>query len=787
MPSQYLGCQLDDDLSFALNEVTKSLEEARQSTLSDIADLDLELQSFSTPEVKASVLVGDSAADNQVKWLAKTSGADGNKIAVFYEYLGPIASGGVLNPRPPSSSVVTLGEIKVVHLVLPVLATGEVDPALTVQLLVPIWLTPSEVQDLVEAEVQGTGTGVPTPTGVLYLANGKDCPLPNSEAAANSIARVFGQSSYQALLKSADVPVVESEADAISYIESLGKNCVLVGGKLFILSGTNLVGINKIYELVGKDLAKTKAILAKIAELEKLPYLLLTENVESVIYELVCGEMQKFNTVTETFREFEVNLAAAAARWTGNDLSLLNPYIFWSVAAVSGMSSSTKLRMLGIPNDYFVSVLTGESEDEQSTNSTVLPPQVFIVEDPALLSKLGLSDANLKALLEKNIPGVQVPPNTPLAMQNLVNSLSKLQRSVLPSGLRSDVKAAVALAQSLDHSKSFGDSDQLKELAGRGRACARLSQNNLNLPSVNLPDLPTNVLDKGAQKLEAAFGAISAAVSVALKVFDDLFNALKKVIMGFLNKITNLSSLSKNIFGKDLVQCLLGSGAKAAGAIDFSKIGPGTGFGSGGLAGGSTPSTGGLPFGKEAFLLFLGQLSSKLENTINTGLEKVMSGIKTPICMAMQILKTLSSVELGISCLAGKNLDEKCPPEETQEVVNSSSELSYINSLPQMTNEPKSSSSDALIKKTQAFTGKVESVVVKVKETITRGVQKIIDDIARSLDSKLSFVDEIHKAMRSLTDGLLNLNRTNETINLGQTTCLPPSVGFFSDTITTML
>ena len=780
-PSLYLGCTITDDLSEGLSEFNKSLEEARVNALTEIAALDTLFKDLSTVEARATLTVGTAPLDNQIVWGAVAAGEDGNKIAVFYEYLGPLVAGGFI-ARPESSTVVGT----TIHLILPVAADATIDATRPVNLCLPTWMSNPAVAALVTGTLPGGGTGLPDPSGMLYLTGGKGSPLPDSETHANAVSRVFGKQSYPSFLKSVAVPALETATDAISFVEGLDSKSIFVGGKLFFVDGTNLVGINKLYQLVGKDLTILKELLAGMAVLAELPYLVVTENVSTTSYELICNFMQPIVTVVETYRAFDKNLQATATSW-GVGVGLLNPYLFWSAAITTGAASSTKLQTLGIPPEYWASIFNGTTPT-QSNSSQVKPPPSYTVEDPALLTKLGLTDAELVELLEKNVDGIKLT-STVKELADKFSKLASVRRDTLANGLKSKVKTPLALAQAANLGKTFSDSNRLNELATRGKACARLDANSPKIPSLQLPDLPSANLPDASQKLEAAFGALSSGISSALKVFDHVFDALKKVITAPLNKIQNLSSLAENLFNNSLAKCLLGSEA-ASGSIDFSKMGPGTGMGSGGLADGPTPGIGGLPLPKDMFAKFMSMLAAKLEQTINTAFAKVFAAISVPLCMAMQLLTALTSMaalDLGSlnPCKKNTDLNGKCPPAGVQELLNESSLLGpSLTGMNQLSGETLTSSSTEVSQKLIEMTGQLRSYTVTVKDTITRGIQTIVDEVSLSIQTKLKFVDEIFAAIKELTRDGQNLKNTMTETSNSQNACMPPSVGLLSDTIT---
>ena len=310
---RYLGCQIDDAIGEGLKEFRKSLEEARVNIIDAINIIKPEIEQLNGTKTKASIMIGSSSADNQIKWEAIEEGTNGNNIAIFYEYKGPIITENptdplnpIFNPRPPSSYV----ENNIIHCVLGVDATGAIDTSWTAATTLPVWVSNTDVANLVSASLTGGGSGTLNPTSVETLNGGKDAPLTDLESSSNEIAKVFGKTNYKTLLKEVSVPVIEDKDSATQFLEDLDSTTSIVGSKLYTIDGTNLIAINKLYELVGENINKLKTILSTIAEQEGYPYLVVTENVSTTSYEYLCNEMQELITVTETYRALDKNIQA---------------------------------------------------------------------------------------------------------------------------------------------------------------------------------------------------------------------------------------------------------------------------------------------------------------------------------------------------------------------------------------------------------------------------------------------------------------------------------------------
>lgn len=792
MPSSYVGCQISDASLEALNEFGRSLEEARADALTEIASLESAIAELSASELHASLTIGDAGSDNQITWTAVAAGDDGNSIRLFYDYQGPIpnplAPSG-FDPRPPSSYVDSDGTA---HFVLPVATSGQIDPLFPVSVCLPLWTSSLDIQALVTGVLTATGTGLPQPTGVVKLGGGRSSVLPDAERGADDVAKVLGRQSYVSLLSSLGIPTITTVAAAAAYVESIDTETVVVNGKIFTTGGTNLVGINALYLKLSKNVAALKEKLILVAAVAKFPYLLSTENVSTLSYDLVCSVPVPVTVLVETPRSWDTSVVVTARKWTSNNGSALNHYLFWSGSVAPSTMSQQKLVALGIPSVYWPEIMLG-TDPTAGLSSTVTAPLVYVVEDPDLLNKLHLSDAEIAELLDKQISGIKLPSEISVAdLAKQTRRIISNTRSRLANGLRHQIKAPLAAAKVLNLSSSFNDSSRLQEMATRGRACARLSALSPSIPSTDLPNLPSASLPDMAKKIESLYAALSAAVQRALDVFDHVFNALKKVVEGLLGKLQDLSGLEENLLNNDLAKCLLGLGGAATGVPDASAIGPsGSWGGSGGMSGGAMPSTGGLSLPISIFTSFMQKLTMKIEQTISKSFALVMKSIQVPLCLATGILSAMSKINLGSltpPCKDALDPNDKCPPEAVQDVINDSPALSALTAtMPQLEGLPTSNTSTEVTEQVQAFTGQAQSMVTTTTQTITRGIKQIVDEVGESLRTKLQFVDKMMQAVQQLIGEMTEQKLTSTETSAQKAKCGPPSVGMFTDQITALL
>ena len=443
------------------------------------------------------------------------------------------------------------------------------------------------------------------------------------------------------------------------------------------------------------------------------------------------------------------------------------------------------MRWLGIPEEYYNSIYQQETA-EQSFYSGVVPPKVYLIEDPELLSKLQMSDDELEELLSRKIDGIKLP--TEVSVADKVKQLSTLlgkTRENLENGMKSRAKPALAAGTALNLGKTFNDSDLTKELATRGKACARADTSKFNIPNADIPNIPFEDLPNAAKQVESAFAAVSSGVSSALQIFDSGFDAMKSVLEPVLNQLQNFSSLGENLLNNNMPSCLLGATSKVTGAITPTGVGVPT---PGGLAGGATPSIGGLSLPLDLFVTAMEKLSFSLTSVVTTGFTTLMKAIQVPICMAQKLINLLTGVSEGVECLTGKNPDDTCSAASVQNVINNSEEMTQsLKGMPQLDGLPTTETAIETLEDIQTFSGTVQKTFATVQQEINRGLQKVAEDINNSLETKYKFIDEFDRAIRDLISGITDLSLTGG-LNLSTSgDCLKPSVGTLVDAIFAVL
>lgn len=785
MPSVYHSCTITDEATEALSAFKQHLDGVKDEFDTQLATLATAVSDLEGAPQKASATIGDTV-DNQVTWTAKNAGRAGNKISINYVYVGPEYDStlGTTVARNPSSEV----QDTAILLYL----SAEPDGSITVNTNdhLTFWLANSDVTDLVDASVVGAGTDFPEAYPTEFLSGGKDGSVKQAETASNQVAEVFGEKDYKTFLNGLDIPVIESKADAEAYLQE-GDEYVVVNGKLLIIDGTNLVGLNKLYELYDQDLDKVKSFVADMKS--GLPRLITTQNISKTTYDFICGENQPFVTVTETLRDLDTNVVTSKNKW-GGDQDSFNHYIFWGVAAKSSQASMQRLLQWGISEDYLGDILTGE-DPEDSPSSEINTPTVFTVESLTLLSDLLFTDDELHSLLQKDVAGIKIPHKT--SLNERLKALDKIftrKPSIRENGMRDATKAPVVAMQAIDAAKVTDDQNLAKELATRGKACARSSNrldqvadfNIPDLPGTGLPEVPFDRLPDPAKKIESAFGALSNGVSAANRVFDTMVGSLTDTVGGILNKIQSASSLADNLFDNDLAECLLGSGTPNTGVPEFTGVGDISG------STGSIPKVedvfGGLPIPEAALQDAMEKLSAELDETVTDAFESLMKTIQVPLCIVQKLMSEFSGgIDLGgllNPCKEQDSPDDKCPAEGVQEIIDASSDLtSALSTIPSLADAPTTEAVTTVEEEVQQFIGTIKTTETTTEQDVTRGIQEVMDEISQSIEAKTDMIDQFDKSIREMFSETREKKVSIDEDAKSNSSCFPSVAGLFSDAI----
>ncbi len=786
MPSVYHSCTLDDVATEALGAMKNYLEDEVHKTFNEqLAVVEDALNDLVGDPTAATTTIG-STIDNQITWTAVDSGSAGNQISIQYVYLGPVIdSAFVAWAREPTVAV----QGNTITLYLSCSTTGVTTLPSSVEL--SFWNADPDLAALVRGTVVGTGADINVASAAQYLTGGKDRAMTQTEDAANEVSKVFGHNDYREFLRAVDIPVIESAADAAKYIQA-GDEYAVVNKKLLIIDGTNLVGINKIYEKTGNDLDKTKEILASMEV--AIPTMVTSQNTTRRTYEFICGENQAIDIVTETYRNMDTNVNTTVAV-NGGDLASLHHYIFWPEEVKTSLSAHGRLETWGIPEEYQGEILSGE-DAVQEDYLLEQAPEVYRVDDIELLQDLLFTDAELEELLQLQLPGVKVPHK--VSMDERVDALSKLltrKPSRQDNGTTNKVKSPLVATQAVDVATLTDDQNLSKELSARGKACARSGArldpknvsgfNTPNLPDLDLPNLPFDQLPNPAKKIESAYGALSSSISFANRIFDLMIGSLTKTVEGILNKIQNASSMVDNMFGNSLAQCLLGTTSAGTGLPEYPGVGE---LGAGGSAMPDISSiTGGLPIPLDILKESFKKLSISLDEAITSAFEAMMKTIQIPLCIIQKLLGSLSGFDLGgvlNPCKDAAKPDDSCPPEAVQGVVDASDVLTNaLGTIPSLDAAPTTKVVEEVTETVQNFTGSVQKTVTETTQTVTRGLQEVMDDLSKSVDAKIEVVEQFDKAIKDLFG---EAQDTKETIDEEAETnngCFPSPLGMLTDAI----
>lgn len=793
MPSIYVGCQIEDEIAEALKLMRGVFQDYQKQTDDALATLATNLQQLSGIAKYSSAIVGTSI-DDQVKWTAVTPGSAGDQIHIMYRNLGPIVSGVfpaiTYDPRPTSAEVVS----NTVYVTLAILGgdplvdpVGTVDPAQTVALCLPTWLSDPGVATLVKAELVGVGSIAPSITSMVPLVGGDDAPLSEAETLANSVSKQFGHPDYQGFMTSLDIPIVESDADAAKYLESTDDRYVIINKKLFLVEGTNLVGLRGLYQAVQQDLVLFRKLLAEMQHNTLVPHVVYTEVVSSVVTEIICSKPTDLTLLSTRYVTYDQSLLMAAQMSRGKDLANLTSNVFWVYDFQPSPQVFQKCKAWGFPDNYITSILIGDAS-EQEGYLTITPPVVFVIEEPLLLDQLHLSDYEIKLLLDKDVDGIRAP--NALDQQDKADALDQLTKSdrpYLPTGLKTKLKRPFVALQAVDVSATMNDQNLSRELATRGKGCSRMKDKfkigNFDipgLPNMDLPNLPTESIPDPAKKIESAFAALSSLISTASKLFDRQVDGVIKTLKSVVNKVMNLMSLADNLFNNALVKCLLGTSESATGAPDVpSPENPG-----------GIPSVpvGGLPLPLIGFKLVFKTLSISLDKIMTSAFENLMKLIEEPLCMVRTLLESIMGIDLKGElnpCKSGKNPDSKCPKNEVQDIINNSSDMSAVfNQLPQLESVETQLSTTTVTDQVQKFTGQTIKQANTVVNDIQRGINDTIGDLMKSLNAKTKVMDELFRTIKALIGESSELSDQAEVSEQKQSGCGPPQLGSFTDAVT---
>ncbi len=823
-PSIYIGCSIEDRIFDGLSEVNAVFREVEAESQAVLTALDADMQQLSGTKQNAQAILGD-VSHNKVKWIANEAGVDGNQISIEYAYQVPDYDIGTsaFIAVPPTSNVV--GTVITVYPAVD--ATGEIDPTFNTADNLTVWLTNSDITDLVGGFLVGAGTSLPIIVPATFLEGGKGTPLKDAEEASDGIAKQFGHSSYQDLMTTIDIPIVESAADAVAYLESLDDNYIIVNGKLLIVEGTNLEGIRVLYNLLNKDVTQLRRYLNTLEAKPHLVHLFLTENVPSTTYELVCGEPSPITTFRETLRAYNKTLAETANEYTEGDVAQLNGYLFWVGAAQPTALNYKKLSHWGYDDVLLDDVLAGETPATEDYTGDAQIPTVSVIDNILLLDQYKFTDAEVVELLDKDhVPGIRPPSQTdPEDKAEIIATLLRNNRELLPNGMRTKIKRPIVAPQAVDLSKTGGDEDLAKELATRGKACARQEKNmradkevtndltdilpdaltqiqeesgmnlfdtlpavpNPNLDNLDLPNMPSADLPNLAKQVEAAYGALSSLVNTASKMFDRMVGGLLDVVKDVVNKLQNVLSMADNLLNNDLAKCLLGTSTDATGIPEPPPLG-GTGAGGGGGGAGGSISIGGIPIPMALLGAALKELSDTLDATLTSAFEAMMKLIEKPVCMVQSLLDDILGVDLGAElnpCKEGEDPNDECPPEDVQEIINESAEMTNVmDKLPQTELFPTEEFSTEVTESVDEFLGTMTESVERTANEISRGVQQVMSDITKSLNSKLETLSELDKAVKELLGETKETAVSSDESQEQEEGCAPAAVGALSDAVT---
>jgi hypothetical protein len=277
-------------------------------------------------------------------------------------------------------------------------------------------------------------------------------------------------------------------------------------------------------------------------------------------------------------------------------------------------------------------------------------------------------------------------------------------------------------------------------------------------------------------------------INTVNRIFDLTWNATVGMFKPLLNKIQNILSLADNVFKNSLASCLLGTGTDATGVPEPPA------FGSQESPGINIPDvTGGLPIPTGLLEDALKDLAVDLDESLTSAFETIMSLVRKPLCIVQSLMAALNGFQLptlgGLldalnPCKEGADTEDECPPEETQEIINASEDMTAVmDSVDRIQDLPTEEVTEDVEESVEHFTGFVTRETTEVTNDIERGVKQVMDDIQKSLDTKLEQVDQLEQAIKSMFGDTEETALDGEESQPESAGCGSTTVGAFSDAI----
>jgi hypothetical protein len=214
---------------------------------------------------------------------------------------------------------------------------------------------------------------------------------------------------------------------------------------------------------------------------------------------------------------------------------------------------------------------------------------------------------------------------------------------------------------------------------------------------------------------------------------------------------------------------------------------PGVGTGGGNSIPDLSGVLGGLPLPLDLLKDAFKSLSIELDETITDAFESLMKTLQIPLCIVQKLLGSLTGFDLGgllNPCKEGSSSDDSCPPETVQGVIDASTDLtSALSTIPSLEDKPTTLPNVSVDEQVQQFTGSVQKTVTSTTDTVTRGIQEVMDEIDQAVNAKIEMVEKFDKAIKDMFGDVRDTKETIDEEAESNAGCFPAPLGMLTDAI----
>jgi len=602
--NQWQRCDLDDDSLSQLELWRGELADAEGEILALQDDLSDAIDDLNRTSKVAATLLTDSDdlnTNHRIKLTAAEGGTDIHKYAVILVNPGPnpdfdpwaFLLGGAntyLTLRPPQYGVTPTDPIDLMMYqgnVIYVEVETDADGA--------VWTNPltlkeaftdggydelftSETPDTFQITIFFVLVDVHLPVvadGTQYkFSGGKDTPLEDMTKGFNQLYAGTGKD-YETALEQLAIPVAKSTQSPAEILSQTSNALPLSTGTLVKCDGENLISLRAMWSLLGADSDAATTVCGLLPGITGHAIVIWTEEVTTTVDLPACDGGIPLTTTT--------TVVVGEPNEKPSSLSGRTPNVFWLEEITPSVESLEALSKAGL-NDTQLQAALDESQDT-----------VWIIEDPSILTTVGLTCAELLELLELSCEGV--------VSLSVADAFAELAPASASNGF-------VSAAWNFPAGASGGGVDVRKALS----------------PETSMAD---DISDFNDSKCIDPFakGAITSMIASASAMIDMVTRTVESVrntVVGTLNKVSGLVANIQSILSKaEALGCLL--------PIDFT-------------ASVKLPS---LDFLKFSIELALPQITGMLDIV-----QEIMDKIAKIICQVVEALNNLIGPVLGLAnCL----------------------------------------------------------------------------------------------------------------------------------------